>query len=49
VVLVIVGKSTDAARSDEEEEYRFTRWVVLPGADDKEPKAQNPGGNPGGG
>jgi len=57
ITLVLEGRSTDPERSEELVEYSFTRWVVLPGADDKEPKAQQPqqpgpGGNnnpPGGG
>jgi hypothetical protein len=48
VLLVIEGKSTDPERAEELVEYRFTRWVVLPGADDKDPKEQPGGNQPGG-
>jgi prepilin-type N-terminal cleavage/methylation domain-containing protein len=52
ITLVLEGKSTDPERPDDMVEFRFTRWVVLPGADDKEPKAPQqgpPGNNPPGG
>ena len=45
ITLVIEGQSSDPSRADEVVEYRFTRWVVLPGADDKEPKAEQPPAN----
>lgn len=49
ITLVLEGKSTDPERFEEMVEFSFTRWVVLPGADDKEPKnTQQPGTNPGG-
>lgn len=47
ITLILEGKSSDPERADEAVEYRFTRWVVLPGADDKDPKAETPpAGNP---
>jgi prepilin-type N-terminal cleavage/methylation domain-containing protein len=59
IVLILEGPTTDASRPDETMTFHFTRWVVLPGAEDKEPKAadpgqnnpgqNNPGGNPQGG
>lgn len=49
ITLVLEGKSSDPERPEEIVEYGFTRWVVLPGADDADPKAQQPGGNPPGG
>lgn len=49
ITLIIEGKSSDPAKAEEMVEYRFTRWVVLPGADDKEPKSNQPPGNSPGG
>ncbi|MCK6481102.1 MAG: prepilin-type N-terminal cleavage/methylation domain-containing protein [Planctomycetaceae bacterium] len=46
ITLAIEGFSTDPARSDELVEYRFTRWVVLPGAFDTEKEKEAAGGNP---
>ena len=49
IVLVLEGASSDPARADETMTFRFTRWVLLPGADDADPKAAGgPGGNQGG-
>ncbi len=52
ITLVLEGPSTDPENSESLVEYPFTRWVVLPGADDAEPKPQAPpagGGPPPGG
>ncbi len=57
ILLVIEGQSSDPNRVGERQEFRFTRWVVLPGADDKEAPAatadgggaQPDGGDAGGG
>jgi len=50
ITLVIEGRSSDPEKAEETVDYRFTRWVVLPGADDKDPKTDAPpGGNPPGG
>jgi prepilin-type N-terminal cleavage/methylation domain-containing protein len=50
IVLILDGKSSDPEKAEETVEFRFTRWVVLPGSHDKEPKAEAPpGGSPPGG
>jgi prepilin-type N-terminal cleavage/methylation domain-containing protein len=46
IVLVLEGASSDPSHPDELMTYRFTRWVLLPGADDKPlPAAAAPGTN----
>jgi prepilin-type N-terminal cleavage/methylation domain-containing protein len=42
VTLVLEGLSSDPARADELATYRFTRWVLLPGADDASPTTEAP-------
>ncbi len=46
IVLVLRGKSTEPDRPEDMVDYEFVRWVILPGADDREPQAPAPG--PGG-
>lgn len=49
ITLVLEGQSSDPAKADTKSEFRFTRWVVLPGADDTLPEPPQPGGGGGGG
>lgn len=38
IVLVLEGPSSSPAKAGETETFRFTRWVLLPGADDERAK-----------
>lgn len=44
ILLVLEGPATDPSRAGETDTFRFTRWVVLPGADDEAPE-EKPAGN----